>query len=130
MKNLYEIDKDSLLELSKKLYEEGCLGYMDLKDSICEKLVEEFLEDKKFKKSSEATNLNLLTWDVSSNLDDVGVSDTILFGPSSSTPQTMVDLGPELTLQTSSDTDVVLRNTDQDMLWKSAVSYFFRSNYQ
>ena len=42
----YKITKESLLELAKKIYEEGCCGYMDLADSISEKMVNDFIKNK------------------------------------------------------------------------------------
>lgn len=58
MKNFYQISKDSLVELSKRIYEEACGGYMDLRDSVCEKFIEDFLADKDDVKKIDDTNLN------------------------------------------------------------------------
>lgn len=119
MKDMYELDRESLVELSKKVYEEACLGYMDLKDSICEKLVEEFLSGKN-KKEELPTNLNSMNWTVSAPGNwDGGIGIPNQFGSGST-----IVVGPDPMLEaaglsvgiTISDPDVVLRNPDQDML--------------
>lgn len=65
MNNLYEISKDSLVELSKKIYEEACGGYMDLRDSACERIIEDFLADKDVKKLDD-TNLERPPYSITS----------------------------------------------------------------
>jgi len=45
--NKYEIQEDELRNFVKKVYEEGCHGYLDLKDSMCELMVNVFLKDRK-----------------------------------------------------------------------------------
>lgn len=42
----YKITKESLLELTKKIYQESCNGYLDLAEATCESMIEEFLKDK------------------------------------------------------------------------------------
>jgi hypothetical protein len=115
MKDLYEIDRESLVELSKKIYEEACLGYMDLKESVCENLVEEFLKDKSVKKTEEATNLS---WTVNTPGNwDGGIGIPAHFG--SGTTLTIGGVDPALEtagIVITSVGDVVLRNPDQDML--------------
>lgn len=72
----YELKKDEILELVKMAYEQGSSGYSDLKESACEKIVANFLADKK--RITPITNLNLQT-SVSS---DTGTNLTqgVLFG--------------------------------------------------
>lgn len=41
--NSYKIDHDELLAFAKKIYDEACCGYMDLKESICDSLINEFV---------------------------------------------------------------------------------------
>jgi len=118
MKEMYETDRESLYELSKKIYEEACLGYMDLKESICERLVEEFLQDKLIRKNDSNTNLNSMAWTVAApgNWDGgIGV-------PS----ETTITVGSDPILETAGivisageyplNSDVAIRNPDQDML--------------
>lgn len=121
MKDMYELDRESLVELSKRVYEEACLGYMDLKESTCEKLVEEFLEGKK---KQEPTKLNsTMDWTISApgNWDggigvpnQFGSGSTIVVGPD---PMLEVaGLSGGITITNGDTMDVVLRNPDQDML--------------
>lgn len=42
----YKIKKEELLEFAKRVYLEGCGGYMDLVDSKSEIILDEFLKDK------------------------------------------------------------------------------------
>lgn len=42
----YIISKEELLDLVRNVYEEGYCGYMDLKDSICDRFVENLVKDK------------------------------------------------------------------------------------
>lgn len=42
----YKVKKEELLEFAKKVYLEGCGGYMDLADSKSEIILDEFLKDK------------------------------------------------------------------------------------
>lgn len=39
----YKFTQDQLEHFAKKVYEEGCYGYMDLKESVCNTLVVEFI---------------------------------------------------------------------------------------
>lgn len=45
-----EISKEELLDFAKQIYEESCNGYMDLKDSCCLKVVEDFYLKKQKEK--------------------------------------------------------------------------------
>jgi len=124
MKDFYEIDRESLVELSKKIYEEACLGYMDLKESVCENLVEEFLKDKNLKKADEVTNLSGLNWTVSQagNWDGgIGVPPSGVVSSSTGSLDIRAndpasDVAGIVITSTTFDTEVSLRNTDQDML--------------
>jgi len=42
----YKISQDDLLAFAKKIYDEGCYGYMDLKESVCDLLVREFIDGR------------------------------------------------------------------------------------
>jgi len=42
----YKFSQDELLAFAKKIYEEACYGYMDLKESVCDALVREFLDGR------------------------------------------------------------------------------------
>lgn len=42
----YKFSQDELLAFAKKIYEEGCYGYMDLKESVCDVLVREFIDGR------------------------------------------------------------------------------------
>lgn len=134
MKILYEIDRESLIELSKKIYEEACLGYMDLKESVWENLIEEFLKDKNSKKIEEATNVNTVAWTYSMTANASGNWDGGIGVPGTSLPNTQLlnessipqvtnhgpnpasDVAGVVITSTTFDTEVSLRNTDQDML--------------
>lgn len=52
----YSVTEKEVLEFAKRLYAEGFGGFMDLCDSSCEKMVQEFLEGKKIE---SPTQLNL-----------------------------------------------------------------------
>ena len=39
----YKFTQDQLENFAKKVYEEACCGYMDLKESVCNMLVHEFI---------------------------------------------------------------------------------------
>lgn len=134
MSDKYEISKESLLELSKKIYEEACMGYMDLCDSACEKLVEEFLDDKKTKKEDSTPLSGEMTWVPSpaGNWDGgIGVPATITGDG--------VVIGVDPALETAGissititstipevgyNSDIVLRNPDEDMLRRETTNYF------
>ena len=60
----YKLTKAELESLTRKIYEEACCGYLDLKDSVCERMVTEFLDDKSPEKEP-ATAVNVTpatTW--------------------------------------------------------------------
>lgn len=42
----FNLTKDELENFAKKIYEEACFGYLDLKESVCEKMVSDFLDGK------------------------------------------------------------------------------------
>ena len=44
--NHYKLTQEDLEDFAKKVYEEACCGYLDLKDSVCVGLVSTFLEGK------------------------------------------------------------------------------------
>jgi hypothetical protein len=52
----YKIKKEELDCLVRKIYELSCNGYLDLKDCICDSLVNNFLDDKEI--INDCTNLN------------------------------------------------------------------------
>jgi hypothetical protein len=54
---LYEVNEEKLLELVQKVYDEAITGYSDLKDSVCQRLVKNFLED--MKRIPSITNMSL-----------------------------------------------------------------------
>jgi hypothetical protein len=43
----YKISKEELEAFAKKVYEEACYGYLDLKDSVCGGMVRDFLDGRK-----------------------------------------------------------------------------------
>lgn len=43
----YKISKEELEAFAKKVYEEACYGYLDLKESVCGGMVREFLDGRK-----------------------------------------------------------------------------------
>lgn len=149
MNDKYEINKESLLGLSRKIYEEGCGGYMDLRDSACEKLVEEFLHDKKTKKEdgtplSEGLPPSGVSWaqslagswnggigvpttvgsdyvvGIDPALETAGLG-TITFTSSPSIPQVENFVPPENNL---GGIEITLRNQDEDMLRRETMNYF------
>lgn len=46
MTSNYKINREELLGLAKKIYEEACYGYLDLKESVCDRLVRDFLDGR------------------------------------------------------------------------------------
>lgn len=52
----YCLDESDLINLAKMAYELGYFGYMELKDSKCESLVLEFMEQNKTKLEKKSTN--------------------------------------------------------------------------
>lgn len=44
--SLYKISNDELIDFARKIYEEACGGYLDLKDSVCSKLVRDFIDGR------------------------------------------------------------------------------------
>jgi len=56
---IYSLTRDQLLEFAKIVYEESAHGYSDLKESACERLLSNFLLDKKTSLSN--THLSLTT---------------------------------------------------------------------
>lgn len=53
-----EFSKEELLDLAKKIYEESCNGYLDLKDSYCFKIIDEIYEKKEKEKEKLSLNKN------------------------------------------------------------------------
>lgn len=43
----YKISTDELMAFAQKIYDEGCHGYLDLKESFCESAMQEFVKEKK-----------------------------------------------------------------------------------
>lgn len=43
----YKISKEELEAFAKKVYEEACYGYLDLKDSVCDGMIRDFLDGRK-----------------------------------------------------------------------------------
>jgi len=43
----YKISKEELEAFAKKVYEEACYGYLDLKDSVCDGMLRDFLDGRK-----------------------------------------------------------------------------------
>lgn len=44
--SLYKISNDELIDFARKIYEEACGGYLDLKDVTCNRLVREFVDGR------------------------------------------------------------------------------------
>jgi hypothetical protein len=42
----YKISAEEIASFARRIYEEACYGYLDLKDSVCDRLVREFLCDR------------------------------------------------------------------------------------
>lgn len=133
------------MELSKRIYEEACGGYLDLRDSACEKFVEDFLADKDDAKKIDDTNLDSLsysahltsgamdirqagqaglipssgTWSFAStgNWDGgVGVPYVVGVDPALETAGLITITNNTSIPQMTSDANIVLRNQDQEML--------------
>jgi hypothetical protein len=51
----FELNRDELMDLALQIYEEASHGYIDLKDSACDRILTNFLINKK----SIRTNTNL-----------------------------------------------------------------------
>ena len=52
----YKFTKEDLDALSKKIYEEACCGYLDLKDVVCDRIVTEFLDGKEIVENKSNPN--------------------------------------------------------------------------
>mgnify|MGYP006282113973 CR=1 FL=1 len=61
----YILTREELLQLAKEVYEQAAHGYLDLKDGSCERILSNFLLDKK--SSAPNTNLFLNTNAVDTN---------------------------------------------------------------
>lgn len=102
----FEVDRDSLIELSKKIYEEACMGYMDLKDAVCEQIVEDFISKipkKSVEKIEESTNLPTASLVTTNDMN-------YMLGGVGSSWYVGVDIGSQLS------PDITLRNVDESML--------------
>lgn len=44
--SLYKISNDELIDFARKIYEEACGGYLDLKNTTCDRLVREFIDGR------------------------------------------------------------------------------------
>lgn len=42
----YKLSQDELAVFIRKIYEEACYGYMDLKDSVCDRMLRDFLDGR------------------------------------------------------------------------------------
>lgn len=49
----FKLNKLELLLLCRNIYEEACCGYLDLKDSVCERVVADFLDKKEPEKEAK-----------------------------------------------------------------------------
>lgn len=66
----YELTKEELEKFARDIYDEACCGYMDLKETVCEGLLEHFLADKKAIYSNNLLqNTNLIVGSRSSDAD-------------------------------------------------------------
>lgn len=54
----YSLTREELLQFAYKVYEQSAHGYMDLKESSCERLLSNFLLDKKTLLSNTTLNLS------------------------------------------------------------------------
>lgn len=79
----YILTKQQLLEFAHAVYEESVNGYLDLKESSCEKLVTNFLSDKKT--SVNNTHLSLTTSSVTTS--DIFTTDVFTISDGMSTNQ-------------------------------------------
>ena len=49
----YKITNEELAVFARKIYEEACYGYLDLKDSVCERLVKDFIAERQIVDGTE-----------------------------------------------------------------------------
>lgn len=65
----YNLTQKQILDFALKIYEESTNGYLDLKESKCNKMVDDFLADKikDDKASKEFSNYSATTTSIYSN---------------------------------------------------------------
>jgi hypothetical protein len=96
---VYNVSKEELISLASRIYEEGCYGYLDLKNSVCDKIISDFLDGKKEIKK-EVTSLNV------SHNQPYSVTATnpfacVSYGSSATTTLHYVDLRVDASLRSS-----------------------------
>jgi len=42
----YKITNEELIDFARRIYEEACCGYLDLKDSVCDRMVRDFIDGR------------------------------------------------------------------------------------
>lgn len=42
----YKITNEELVDFARRIYEEACCGYLDLKDSVCDRMVRDFIDGR------------------------------------------------------------------------------------
>lgn len=67
----YNFSQDELLAFARKIYEEGCYGYMDLKESVCDSLIREFIDGRQIVSQTD-TNIMAAT-SISGQIEPVRV---------------------------------------------------------
>ena len=151
MNDFYKISKDSLIELSKIIYEQACGGYMDLRDSACEKFIEDFLADKENVKKLDDTNLDRheyvgadgtrltntpssgVIWSATSasagEWDGGGISSHIVGADPALGTTELVTISNNASIpQMVYNTDIILRNIDQEMLRTRNIPNYYYGN--
>lgn len=64
----YKLEQNELLMFAQKVYEEACCGYIDLKESVCDALVREFLDGKQdISTNNETNNTTMIVSSMPSN---------------------------------------------------------------
>lgn len=50
----YKITNEELTDFARKIYEEACCGYLDLKDSVCDRMVRNFIDGRQIVGDAES----------------------------------------------------------------------------
>jgi len=63
----YQVTNEELIDFARKIYEEACSGYLDLKDSACDQMVRDFINLPHRKIAKSENNWHVVSTDTNLN---------------------------------------------------------------
>lgn len=104
----YKVTEGDLADLVRKIYEEACYGYMDLKESVCDRMLRDFLSDR----PKETDPQPPADWGITQGGITIGPNPEQGFYINSTTGSYILNDNDPIQIRSSEDNSVVLRDTD------------------